>query len=278
MHTLAIVGVGLLGASVGLAVRRRGLARRVLGVDRGPAVLEAALRRGAIDAPAADLAGAAAAADLVVVCTPVDRIAAQVLAAAAACRPGTLLTDVGSTKVTIVAAVRGRLPAGVVFVGGHPLAGSEKQGPEHADADLFLGRLVLLTPDGDPDDKALSRLTAFWEALGARVRVMDPADHDRALALTSHLPHLLASALAGVLPPDLADLTATGFRDTTRLARGDPALWSAIFEANPAAVLDALGRLERQLGRFRQALTDGDVAALAALLRQGKQVRDGLPG
>jgi prephenate dehydrogenase len=274
--TLAIVGVGLIGGSIALAARRCGVIGRIVGADRRPDTLERALGDGLLDAGHADLAGAVADADLVVFCTPVDCIADQILAVAAHYRPGTLLTDVGSTKAAILRDVSGRLPAGVEFVGSHPLAGSEKHGPAHASARLLEGRLVIVTPATDTTDNALSRLRDFWTTLGARVRLMNAEEHDRALALTSHLPHLLASALAGVLPPEWHELTATGFRDTTRLAAGQPALWSAIFHANAAHVLAALDRLETQLHHFRAALLQDDRQALEELLQQGKKVRDDL--
>ncbi|HTU20394.1 MAG TPA: prephenate dehydrogenase/arogenate dehydrogenase family protein [Gemmataceae bacterium] len=276
INTLVIVGVGLIGGSIALAARRRGVAARVVGVDRQPDALERALRDGLLDGAYSHLAAAAGLADLLVFCTPVDNIAAQVIESAASCRPGTLLTDAGSTKAAIVREVRGRLPAGVEFVGSHPLAGSEKHGPAHASAHLLEGRLVVVTPEPDTTDNTLSQIRDFWTALGARVQVMDADEHDRALALTSHLPHLLSSALAGILPPELYDLTATGFRDTTRLAAGQPALWSAIFRANQTHLLASLDRLDEQLRRFRDALLQGDQAALEALLQQGKQVRDDL--
>jgi prephenate dehydrogenase len=276
LSTLALVGVGLMGGSIALAARRRGIAERLVGCDRSPAALDRALRDGILDEVYPQPADAAAAADLVVFCTPVDQIAEQVVAAAPHCRPGALLTDVGSTKAAIVRDVSGRLPAGVEFVGSHPLAGSEKHGPAHASAHLLEGRLVVVTPAADTSDNALTAITAFWSALGARVRAMGADAHDRAVALTSHLPHLVSSALAGVLPPDLAELTATGFRDTTRLAAGDPALWSAIFRANQAAMLDALERFDGRLREFRRALAASDAAALEALLGQGKKVRDDL--
>jgi prephenate dehydrogenase len=273
---LAVVGVGLLGGSVALAARRRGVVRHVIGVDRDVAALDRACASGILDEASADIATAAVAADLVVVCTPVDVIASQVLIAAAASRPGTLLTDVGSTKAKIVAAITGRLPAGVVFIGSHPLAGSHRNGPEHACADLFEGRLVVLTPTPAADNAAVAELCAFWEALGARVRLMEAEEHDRAVALTSHLPHLLAAALAGILPPELDELTATGFRDTTRLAAGLPELWTAILQANRDAVLTGLDRLEAQLRCFRRALADDDRNALDTLLKTGKRARDRL--
>jgi len=275
VETLAIVGVGLLGGSIALAARRRRAAARVVGVDASRAALDHALGRALVDA-VAGLPEAAAAADFVVVCTPVDCIASQILAAAPACNPGCLLTDVGSTKAEIVRAVEGCLPPGVAYVGSHPLAGSEKHGPEHADAALFERRQVIVTPTPRTDPTSLDRVSSFWEALGATVRVMDPEEHDRALALTSHLPHLVASALAAVLPPELAPLTATGFRDTTRLAASSPALWSAILQANRAAVLEALARYGERLADFRAALEANDRAALEALLARGKQVKDSL--
>jgi prephenate dehydrogenase len=276
LHTLTIVGVGLIGGSIGLAARQRRLAQRVIGVGRQRDSLERAQRLGAIDDCSLDLVAAVAGADLAVFCTPVDQIARQVLAAAAACAAGTLLTDAGSTKAAIVAELEGRLPAGVAFVGSHPLAGSEKRGPEHADARLFEGRLTVITPTPRTDAAAVERVASFWRALGSRVRLMSPEEHDRALALTSHLPHLLAAALAGMLSPELHELTASGFRDTTRVAGGDPSIWTAIFAHNRAAVLDALRLLTARLAEFQSALEAGDAAAVDRLLTQAKRVRDAL--
>jgi prephenate dehydrogenase len=276
IDTLTIVGVGLIGGSIGLAAKRRGLARQVLGAGRNLSTLERARGLGAIDEAYTDYQAAVARAQVAVFCTPVDCIVEQVVTAAPGCAEGTLLTDAGSTKGAIVAGIEGRLPAGVAFVGSHPLAGSEKRGPEHADANLFQSRLTIVARTAHTPPAALEQTLAFWEALGSRVRVMEPEEHDRALALTSHLPHLLAAALAGVLPAELHGLTATGFRDTTRIAAGDPALWTAIFTHNRSPVLEALGRLEERLHHYRRALDEGDTAALTALLLQAKQVRDAL--
>jgi len=275
IDTLALVGVGLIGGSVGLAARKRGVAGRILGVGNRPEVLQRALSRGAVDETRPDLRSIADA-DAVVFCTPVNLIARQVIEAASACRPGTLLTDAGSTKAAIVRDVEGRLPPGAAFVGGHPLAGSEKQGPEHASADLFEGRVVVLTPTIRTDDKALSLAKSLWESLGSQVRLMDPEEHDRALAMTSHLPHVTAAALAGVLPSEWRGLTAGGFRDATRVAAGGPELWAAILQANADAVLGAMDRFDNRMAEFRLALTSGDRDALLSLLQQGKQSRDGL--
>jgi len=278
IETLTIVGVGLIGGSIGLAAKRRGLAGQVRGVGWRQQTLDQARARGAIDEASLDLATAAPGSDIIVFCTPVDGIVGQVLAAAPLCTPGTLMTDAGSTKAVIVRGVEGHLPDGVAFVGGHPLAGSEKRGPLHAEPDLFQGRVTVVTRTASTPPEALARAVAFWQALGSRVRLMDPDEHDQALALTSHLPHVVASALAQALPPELYEFTGTGFRDTTRVAAGDPALWTGIFRHNRAAVLDALDRFGARLDRFRQALRAGDPAALAALLAEAKKVRDALKG
>jgi prephenate dehydrogenase len=276
IKTLAIVGVGLIGGSIGLAIKQRRLAERVVGVGRHEASLQRAQAAGAIDESCLDLIEAVRRAEFAVFCTPVDRIAEQMLKAGPECAPGTLLTDAGSTKAAIVRAVDGRLPKGISFVGSHPLAGSEKRGPENAAANLFENKLTIVTPTSQTEATALDRTTAFWRALGARVRLMDPDEHDRALALTSHLPHLAAAALAGILKPELHDLTAGGFRDTTRVAAGDPSIWTGIFLQNKEAVLAALDHFDERLHRFREALKAGDRFALDSLLEQAKKVRDAL--
>jgi prephenate dehydrogenase len=276
LQHLTIVGVGLIGGSIGLAAKKRGLALRVHGVGRDVNKLEAARRLGALDEYHLELAPAVRAADLAIFCTPVSRIAAQILEVAPHCRAGALLTDAGSTKRDLVQAVEAGLPAEARFVGGHPLAGSEKKGAEHADADLFVDRWTVLTPTEKTPVSAVEDVRAFWQALGARVRILSPEDHDRALALTSHLPHLVAAALAGILPENLRDLTATGFRDTTRVASGDPEVWTPIFQHNRAAVLSALVQLMERLDKFRQALASNETTTIDQLLTQGKKVRDAL--
>src|ERR1700677_3907791 len=230
INTLTIVGVGLIGGSVGLAARKRGLARVVRGLDRDSDRLKQALSLGAVDEIAVDHASAAASSDLIIVCTPVNRIVDEIALLAIHAAPATLLTDVGSTKSVIVESIEaelGKLKKAPLFVGSHPLAGSEKQGAEFACADLFQDRWTIITPSKNTPPRAVRRVTDFWQRLGAKVRQMKPGEHDRALAMTSHLPHLLAAALAGVLPSKWRELTASGFRDTTRIAASDPQLWSA---------------------------------------------------
>jgi cyclohexadieny/prephenate dehydrogenase len=276
LKTLTIVGVGLIGGSIGLAAKRRGIAERVIGVGHHKDSLDRAVMIGAIDEAQLELAEAVGRAELAVFCTPVDLIAGQVLAAASACSPGTLLTDAGSTKAVIVASVEGRMPPGVSFVGSHPLAGSEKKGPENASADLFENRLTIVTQSGQTEQKAIERTYAFWHALGSRVKIMDPVEHDKVLALTSHLPHLVAAALARALPFESRSFTASGFRDTTRIAAGDPSMWTAIFKQNRDWILKALAALGDRLDEFRQALEAKDWTAINDLLTKAKKVRDEL--
>lgn len=273
---LAIVGVGLIGASIGLAARRSGRFRPIIGVGRDNHSLERAKKHQCLDETTTDLLQAAARADALIMCTPVDRIADQIVRAAPHCKPGALITDAGSTKAAIVAGVESQFRGRALFVGSHPLAGSEKKGPEHARADLFDGRLTLITPTGRTSSEAIERATQFWQLLGSRVLQISPETHDQALAITSHLPHLVAAALAGILPPGLAELTASGFRDATRLAGGDPQLWTAIFAQNRQNVAGALDRLQERLARFKSALALNDSAAIEELLLEAKKVRDDL--
>lgn len=274
---ITIVGVGLIGGSVGLAAKARGVARRVVGVDRSADALARAQALGAIGTGTPDLAAGVAGSGLVVVCTPVDRIAEVIVAAAPHAAPAALFTDGGSTKVGIIGAVRGKLPQGIDYIPAHPLSGSEKSGVEHGGADLFQNRVTVLVVNnfGANWDRTAA-VGRFWEALGSRVVLMNADEHDRVLAVTSHLPHAVASAVAGVTQEDWLRLTAGGFRDVTRIAAGDPKLWAAIFEANRDGVLTALSAFSTRLNEFRTLLEAGDHAGLERWLTEGKQVRDAL--
>lgn len=276
LRALAIVGVGLIGGSIAAAVKQRGLAERVIGIGRRIERMQAAERAGLIDEAAAD-PGAARHADLIIVCTPVDRIAGDVVRLAELAAPGAVLTDVGSVKASICAALRGRLPEGIAFVGSHPLAGSEKAGFEHADPDLFDGCVCVMTPDDAPSPGAVARVRDFWTALGMHVLTMRPEEHDQILALTSHLPHAVAAALASLIAPHEARFAASGFRDTTRVASGDPELWAAIFDANAGPLVGQIDRLLERLHAYRRALQAHDLEKLKELLRDSKHRRDALP-
>jgi prephenate dehydrogenase len=241
--------------------------------------LEAARKLGAIHEATLDLAGGVKGADLVLVCTPVGRIAADALAAAGPLSDA-LISDVGSTKAGIVADVERQLcPGGkwsrnVRFVGGHPIAGSEQKGVAHAREDLFVGRVCVLTPTAHTPAADVEKLSEFWTELGAKVRTMTPDAHDRALAAISHAPHVVAAALAAATPDEDVPLAAGGWLDTTRIAAGDVELWQQILLANPGHVLDAVGRIEKKLAALRSAIQRGDASELEKLLAEAKRVRD----
>jgi prephenate dehydrogenase len=274
IETLAVIGVGLVGGSIARAAKAHGLARSVVGVGRNLARLEEARRRGIIDEATVDAAVAARRAGLLVFCTPVDRIVEGVRAAAGASPSGGLVTDAGSVKGCICRPLAQGLPRGVEFVGSHPLAGSERQGFEHADARLFENRVCVVAPVESSSGAAVARIKAFWKRLGSTVIEMTPEAHDAALAETSHLPHLVAAALAGTLSAENKALAASGFRDTTRIASGDSELWSAILLGNRDEVLASLFRYDASLARFRQAIEQNDATALKELLKAAKMKRE----
>jgi prephenate dehydrogenase len=277
LHTVTIVGVGLIGGSIGLALRQRNPGVKVVGFGSRPATLDSALKLGAITSIAPSLEAAVADADLVVICAPVDHIVSEVQKLARHCKPGTLITDAGSTKAAIVSALSAAdssWPTDVRFVGSHPLAGNEKKGPQHARAELFAGRTVVVTPTAQSQPQDVQRLEAFWTGLGANVVRMSAEEHDSALAMTSHLPHLAAAAIAGATPERYVTLTAGGWQDTTRISAGDPVLWRQIMLSNRENLLAALGQLTTLLDAWRAALEAQDATELERLLTEAKRIRD----
>jgi prephenate dehydrogenase len=280
--TVAIVGVGLIGGSIGLALRERKLAKKVIGIGRRQQTLDVARKVGAIDNGVTNLANAVSQAQLIIVATPVDTVAERVVQTAAACPAGALITDAGSTKASIVAAIDAGLAprrSGPRFVGSHPLAGDHRTGPEHARGDLLEGRVVVVTPTEHTRQAAVTEISGFWQSLGANVRLMKPAEHDAALAITSHLPHIAAIALAAATPTELLPLTAGGWRDTTRVAAADPGLWQAIFTANRERVLEAIDQMDQSLSALRESLEQGDNESLRSILETAakrKRERDAL--
>jgi prephenate dehydrogenase len=257
-----------------LALRERGLARRVVGIGRREASLALARDRGAVTTTTLDLAQGAADAELVIICTPVCDVVRHVLDSAAACREGALITDVGSTKADIVASLEGRLGRRVRFVGSHPLAGSEKTGVAHARADLFVDRAVVVTPGRMTDKADLEKISDFWTSLGARVVRMSPESHDEAAAAISHVPHAVACVLAETTDSAHLPLAASGWRDTTRIAAGDPSLWTSILLANGANVLKGMAQFEKTWAALRRAIEQGDEHAVTTLLEEAKRKRD----
>jgi prephenate dehydrogenase len=276
LGTVAIVGVGLIGGSIGLALRQRNLAQAVIGIGHRQVSLRVARRVGAITQTTVDLGKGVADADLVIVCTPVGMVVEQIREAAKTAREGTLFTDAGSTKQEIVAALDTGLPRNCRFLGAHPIAGSEKTGASAARADLFDGKVCVLTPTKNTRAEDYDLIESFWQSLGSIVQRMSPEEHDKALAVTSHVPHLAAAALANAIPESLFRLAGSGILDTTRLAAGDPSLWRQILLQNHDNVLNALEQYGRQLSAFHAAVRDRNEAELERLLASAKKNRDAL--
>jgi prephenate dehydrogenase len=257
LDRLSIIGVGLLGGSIGLALRSVVSGCEIVGYGHRRETLERAQQIGAIDHGTGDLRAAVEGSDLVILCTPVGLFSEILRGMADGLKKGCVVTDVGSTKASVVEAAERTLPGGVHFVGSHPMAGSEKRGVEFAKADLFQNALCIMTPSERTDGGALARVEEFWRLLGMRTCRMTPADHDRALAEVSHLPHAVAAALVGMQSPDALRLAGKGFLDTTRIAGGDGGLWRDIFLDNAGNVRAALARLRGQLEDFERLLDPG---------------------
>lgn len=277
---LAVIGVGLLGGSVAKAARAQGLAHEVIGIGRDIGRLQAAVDDGAIDRATTDLADGLRDVDFVLLAVPVRTIEDLLARAWDAIPAGAIVTDVGSSKAAIVRTAESlarRRP--LAFVGSHPMAGSEKSGYGVARADLFKGALVVVTPTDACAPAAVKTVTAFWEHLGARVVALGPDAHDAAVAAISHVPHLVACALADAVSreaPAALAIAARGFKDTTRIAAGDPAMWQEIFLANRAPLSEALGAFRRALDDLERLVERGDPGALEAALARIKAAREGV--
>jgi prephenate dehydrogenase len=273
---VTIAGVGLIGGSLALAARAAGLIGEVVGLGRGAANLELAQRRGIIDRYSHDPAAAARGADLLLLAVPVRSIATVARACAAALRPGAVVSDVGSVKQTVMRDVTAVLPAGVTFVGAHPIAGTEESGAAAADADLFRGRRCIVTPGAPAEAAAVAKIRALWEGVGMRVDEMDAARHDAVLAWVSHLPHALAfSVVTAVLDTDAAlhEFAGPSFGDLTRVAASSTDMWCDIFLANAAPLDQAVARLVTTLEALRGVIAARDEAALRAFLERARAAR-----
>ena len=286
---VAVIGIGLIGGSFALAAKKAGRVGHITGCARSVATRDGALAVGAADEVTADPAQAVREADLVYLSVPVGSMAETLAAIAPHLKPDALVTDAGSTKRTIMAAAAEHLP-GRAFLGGHPIAGSEHAGIQAAYDGLFAGRTYVLTPSATVSDAALARFHRLVEAIGARVVILDAETHDRCLAATSHLPHLVASALAAAVSGcvgspegtgcagDPRALVGTGFADTTRIAAGSPELWRGIFTANADNLRAALNAVRDRLAEFDAALSSDDWEAVARLLEAGRRARGELMG
>ncbi len=276
---VTLIGLGLLGGSVGLALRKRRLAKSVVGYARRQATIDEAKACGAVDDATSDLREAVAQADLILLCTPVGAMPALAEAMLPHCRKGVLLTDVGSVKN----AVTKRLSPltrrhSAVFVGSHPMAGSEKTGVVYADDSLFEGAVCVVTPLPETPQAATQRIAEFWTSLGGRMVEMSPARHDKIVSRTSHLPHVVASILAHDVLDAGADamqgqLCASGFRDATRVAAGNTTIWKDILAQNSDNVVDALDHYIKGLSEFRRMLREGNSERLADFLEEARSRR-----
>lgn len=267
--TIAIVGTGLIGGSLGLAIKRHRLARTVIGVSRTRESIATARRIGAIDTGSQELS-AIQGADMVVLCLPVGEIIAQAPRIVKNTRPDCVICDAGSTKEEITHAFA-RLTDR--FIGSHPMAGSEKRGIDHASPDLFRGSLCIVTPGPGTDKRAQEAVAAFWGRVCAKVVTMKPREHDRIMAFVSHLPHATAFALVNTVPDEFLRYSASGFKDTTRLGASDEAIWKDIFFSNRRFLIQAIDALGKNLRRIKAAIREKDTAALHALLAGAKNKR-----
>jgi cyclohexadieny/prephenate dehydrogenase len=282
-NRLALIGVGLIGSSIARAARAQGAVREIVATARSPATRRRVAELGLADQVVENNGAAAAGADLVIACVPVGACGEVARQIAPHLKPGVIISDVGSVKAAIVHGMAPHLPAGVHFVPAHPVAGTEHSGPDSGFAELFVGRWCILTPPEGTDAAAVDRLAAFWRLLGANVERMAPEHHDLVLAITSHLPHLIAYTIVGTAD-ELAEVTrsevlkfsAGGFRDFTRIAASDPTMWRDVFLANKDAVLEMLGTFNEDLAQLTRAIRRGDGEALFEHFKRTRAIRRGI--
>jgi cyclohexadieny/prephenate dehydrogenase len=282
-NRLALIGVGLIGGSIARAARAQGVARAIVATARSPATRRRVAELGLADQVVESNAAAVEGADLVIVCIPVGACGAVTKEIAPHLAAGATISDVGSVKASVVKDMAPHLPAGVHFVPAHPVAGTENSGPDAGFAELFVGRWCILTPPQGTDTAAVEKLAAFWRALGANVETMSPEHHDLVLAVTSHLPHLIAYTIVGtadelseVTKSEVLQFSAGGFRDFTRIAASDPTMWRDIFLANKDAVLEMLGRFNEDVSALTRAIRRGDGDTLFNLFTRTRAIRRGI--
>jgi len=277
---LALIGIGLIGSSIALAARREGLVEVISIATRKQETLDEARELDLGDIYTLDAAEAVRGADLVIICTPVGAYESVMRTIAPALEPGAILSDVGSVKGHVVKTLAPLVPAGVSFIPGHPLAGTEHSGPAAGFAELFAGRWCVLTPGPEVDPARTEKLAGFWRAMGSQVESMDAAHHDMVLAITSHIPHLVAYNIVGTVADleshtqsEVIKFSASGFRDFTRIAASDPVMWRDVFLTNRDAVLEMLGRFLEDLSVLQRAVRVGDGPALEDLFTRTRAIR-----
>lgn len=277
-NKITIIGVGLIGGSIGLAIKKRKLAGEVVGVFRHASTLKRAMRYKAVDRGVMDIKEGVKDAGLIIVASPVRSIPHLVKEAARWARQGAIITDAGSTKAWIVSNAEKSLKRfkNIYFVGSHPMAGSDHTGVEFARPDLLENAPCIVTKTKGVNKRALGIIAAFWRALGSKVSLMNPAEHDRHIAFISHLPHLVAYSIAGAVPEKDLAYAAEGFADTTRVASSDPSLWADIFVTNKRGVAESVRAFERYYKRIMRHLAKDDYKGIVKALADAKRRRDKL--
>jgi len=279
---LAVVGVGLIGGSLALALKQAGAVGHVVGIGRGPANLEKALELGVVDSVTQDLASGVAGADVVFLATPVLTLPVVAADAVRAMKPGAVLTDGGSVKGAVAAQIDPLMPADIHFVPGHPIAGTEQSGAEAAFATLYRGKRCILTPTASTDAGALQTVSRMWQTAGSEVVAMGVEKHDRILAAISHLPHMVAYALVNAVgaydryPENILEYSAGGFRDFTRIASSDPTMWRDIAQTNRDALVEMMEQFERFFAELKKDVAEGDGSRLHEFFTRSKQSRDAI--
>jgi len=269
---VAIIGVGLIGGSIGLAIKKKKLAKTIAGVSRHKESLSAAKKKGAIDSGSCSL-DIIKGADLVILATPVNTIIELAPKIACLVSKDCLVTDVGSTKEEVNKRLSGIFPN---YLGSHPLAGSEKRGVANARADLFRGSLCILTPLQNTNRRGIEKIKLLWRSFGARVILLSPVEHDKILSFVSHLAHIAAFSLIAAVPGEYFKFASSGLKDTTRIAASESELWADIFLSNRRNILEAMNLLEGDLSRIREAIAKKDKRGLAAILQHAAKKRKAL--
>ena len=280
---VALIGVGLIGSSLARVIKRDSLASEVVACARTQATCDRALELEIVDHATTDPATAAAGADLVMICTPLGVYAEVVAALAPELKPGAILSEVGSVKYTVIRDLAPLVPDGVHFVPGHPVAGTERSGPDAGFAELFQDRWCILTPPEGVDPGAVERVAELWRRAGMMIEIMDPEHHDQVLAITSHVPHLIAYTIVGTatdleeqMKSEVVKFAAGGFRDFTRIAASDPVMWRDIFLNNREAVLEMLDRFTEDLTALQRAIRGGEGEVLQDLFTRTRELRRGV--
>lgn len=279
---VAIIGVGLIGGSLAMAMKQKRMADTIVGIGRGMANLELAMRLGVVDSISADIESGVSGADLVVVAVPVLKTGETIKKAASGLTSPCIITDVGSVKKAIIDECEAALPKGITYVPGHPIAGTENSGVEAAMANLYNERVCILTPTSNTPQTDIAKIREMWQEAGSRVVIMDAATHDRLLSAISHLPHMIAYTLVNTVAAsgekniDFLKYSAGGFRDFTRIASSSPEMWADVCAMNKDNIIGMIENFQRQLETLKRLMAQGDFKGVKANFESAKKIRDSI--